>query len=257
MGRQWKPWQTLFSWSPKLLHMVTTVMKLKDACFLEKKKKEKPRQHIKKQRHYFVSKGLSSQNYGFSSSHVWIWELDHKEGWAPTNWCFWIVVLEKTLESPLDGKEIKLVYFKGNPSCIFIERTNAEALILYPPDVKNWVIRKDPDAGKHWYEDEMVGWYHWFNGHEFEQDPGDGEGQGSLACCSPWGRKESDMTERPNNNNKCCLDSQIPCLDVPLWVYEVTVVIISTHMLGIYHKQNIASDVPRGLQTPLFDMWNA
>ena len=114
-----------------------------------RKKKEKPRQHIKKQRHYFVSKGLSSQNYGFSSSHVWIWELDHKEGWAPKNWCFWIV-LEKTLESPLDGKEIKLVYCKGNPSCIFIERTNAEALILYPPDVKSWVIRKDPDAGKDW-----------------------------------------------------------------------------------------------------------
>ena len=106
-------------------------------------------------------------------------------------------------------------------------------------------------------EFEMVGCHYHLNGHEFEQDPGDGEGQGSLACCSPWGRKESDMTERPNNNNKCCLGSQNPCLDVPLWVSEVTVVIISTHMLGIYHKQNIASDVPRGLQTPLFDMWNA
>ena len=151
-----------------------------------------------------------SQSYGFSSRHVWMWQLDHKEGWTLKNWCFWTVVLEKTLESPLDCKEIKPVHPKGNQSWIFIGRTDveAEAPILWPPDAKSWLIRKDPDAGKDWrqeekgtIEDEMVGWHHWLNGHEFEQAPGDGEGQGSLACCSPCGRKESDITERLNNNN--------------------------------------------------------
>ena len=121
----------------------------------------KPRQHIKKQRHYFANKGLSSQSYG----HVWMWELDHKESWMPKNWCFWTVVLEKTLESPLDYKEIQPVHPKGNQSWIFIGRTDAEAatLILWPPDAKNWLIWKDPDDGKDWRreekgmtEDEMV-----------------------------------------------------------------------------------------------------
>ena len=120
---------------------------------------------IKRQRHYF-------QSYGFSSSHVWMWELDHKEGWALKNWCFWTVVLEKTLEGPLDCKEIKPVNPKGNQSWIFIGRTESEALILWPPDMKNWLIGKDPDAGKDWRqeekgitEDEMVVWHHQFNGH--------------------------------------------------------------------------------------------
>ena len=103
---------------------------------------------VKKQRHYFVDKGPSSQSYGFSSSHVWMWELDHKEGWAPKNWCFWTVVLEKTLESPLDCKEIRPVNPKGNQSWIFIGRIDAEAPILCPPDVKSQLITKDPDAGK-------------------------------------------------------------------------------------------------------------
>ena len=116
----------------------------------------------------------------FSSGHVWMWELDHKKSWAPKNWCFWTVVLEKTLESPLDYTEIKSVSPKENQSWIFIGRTNAEteAPILWPPDVKNWLIRKDPDAGKDWRqeekgttEDEMVGWHHWFDGHEFKQTP--------------------------------------------------------------------------------------
>ena len=178
-------------------------MKLKDACSL-KEKLWPTRQHIKKQRHYFANKGLYDQSYGFSSSHVQMWELDHKESWAPKNWCFWTVVLEKTLESPLDFKEIKPVDGKGNQSWIFIRRTDAkvEAPILWPPDVKNWFIGKDPDAGKDWRqeekgmtEDEMVGWHHWLNEHEFEQAQGVGDGQGSLACCSPWGRKESDTTE--------------------------------------------------------------
>ena len=117
-----------------------------------KKSYEKPRQHIKKQEHYIAHKGLCSQSYGFSSSHVWMWELDHKEGWALKNWCFWIVVLEKTLENPLDCKEIQPVNPKGNQSWIFIGRTDAEAetLVLWSPDAKSWLIWKDPDAGKDW-----------------------------------------------------------------------------------------------------------
>ena len=142
-----------------------------------KKSYDQPRQHIKKQRHYFTNKGLSSQSYGFSSSHVWIWELDYKESWALKNWCFWTVVLEKTFESPLDCKEIQLVSHKGNQSWIFIGKTDAEAEIpiLWPPDAKNWLFRKDPDAGKGWNqeekgmtEDKTVGWHHWFDGQEFE-----------------------------------------------------------------------------------------
>ena len=154
-----------------------------------------PREHIKKQRHYFADKGPSSQNYLFSSSHVWMWELDYKKSWAPKNWCFWAVVLENTLESPLECKEIQPVNPKGNQSRIFIERADAEveALILWLPDAKNWLIGKDHDAGKDWRweekgmtEDEMVGWHHWLNGHEFEQAPGVGDGQGSLVFFSPW-----------------------------------------------------------------------
>ena len=172
-----------------------------------KKSYDKPRQHIKKQRHYFANKGLSSQSYGFSSSHVWMWELDYKESWALKNWCIWTVVLDKTLESPLDSKEIQPVHPKGNQSWIFIRRTDAEAEtpIFGPPDAKNWLIWKDPDARKDWRreekgttEDEMVGWPHQLNGHEFEQAPGVSDGQGSLVCCNPWGCKESDMTEQLN-----------------------------------------------------------
>ena len=141
-----------------------------------KKSYDKLRQHIKKQRHYFVDKGPSSQGYGFSSSHVWMWELDYKESWVPKNWCFWTVVLEKTLESPLDCKKIQLVHPKGDQSWIFTGRTDAEAEtpVLWPPDANNWLIRKDPNAGKDWgweekgmTEDEMVGWHHRLNGHEF------------------------------------------------------------------------------------------
>ena len=127
---------------------------------------------IKKQRHYFANQGPSNQSYGFSNSHVWMWE-----GWALKNWCFWTVVLEKTLESPLDCKEIQPVHPKGNQSRIFIGRTDAEAEtpLLWPTDVKNWVIGKDPDAGQDWRqeekrmtEDEMAGWHHRLNGQEFE-----------------------------------------------------------------------------------------
>ena len=133
-----------------------------------------------------------------------MWELNYKESWALKNWCFWTVMLEKTLESPLDYKEIKPVHPKGNQPWIFIGRTDAEAEapILRLLDVKNWPIIKDPDAEKYWRqeekgttEDEMVGWHHRLDGHEFEQAPGAGDGQGGLACCSPWGHKKSDTTE--------------------------------------------------------------
>ena len=151
-------------------------MNLKDAFSVEKSN-DQPRQHIKKQRRYFANKGPSSQSYDFSSSHVWMWELDYKESWALKNWCFWTVVLEKTLESPLDTKKIQPVHPTGNQSWIFTERTDAEAEtpILWPLDVKNWLSGKDHDAGKDWgqeekgmTEDEMVEWHHRFNGHESE-----------------------------------------------------------------------------------------
>ena len=131
-------------------------------------------------------------------------ELDYKESWALKNWWFWTVVLEKTLESPLDCKEIQPVHPKGNQSWIFIGRTDAEAgaPVLWPPDAKSWLIWKDTDAGKDWgqaengmTEDEMVGWHHCLNGHEFGQAPGGGNGHRSLVCCSPWGQKESGVTE--------------------------------------------------------------
>ena len=136
-----------------------------------------PRQHIQKQRYYFAKKGPSSQGYGFFSGHVWMWELDCEESWVQKNWCFWTVVLEKTLESPLDCKEVQLVHSKGDQSWVFIGRTDAEAKtpILWPPDVKNWLIWKDPDAGKdcRWEEKgttevEMAGRHHQLDGHEFE-----------------------------------------------------------------------------------------
>ena len=149
------------------------------------------------------TKVLLVKAMGFPSGHVWMWELDYTESWASKNWCFWTVVLEKTLESPLDCKEIKSVKPKENQPWIFIGRTDgeAEAPILWPPDVKSQLIGKDSDAGKCWEqeekgmtEDEMVGWHHWLDGHEFEQTLGESEGQEILACHSPWGCKELDNT---------------------------------------------------------------
>ena len=167
----------------------------------------------------------------FSSSHVWMWELDYKESWLLKNGYFWPVVLEKTLESPLDCKEIQPVHPKGNQSWIFIGRTGVEAetLILWPPDAKNWLTGIDPDAGKDWRqekkgmtEDEMVGWYHWLHGHEFEQALGVGDGQGSLVCCSPWGHKESDTTEWLNwtelHRLQPCSGEEGVC--ITQWSYE-------------------------------------
>ena len=149
-----------------------------------------------------VSLGPFSQSYGFSSCHVCMWELYHKESWVPKNLYFWTVLLE-TLESPLDCKEIKPIIPKGNQPWIFIGRTDteAEAPILWPPDEKSRMLGQNSDDGKDWRQkekrvtgDEIVGWHHQPNGHEFEQTLGDSEGQGSLPCCSPWGCKESDMT---------------------------------------------------------------
>ena len=157
--------------------------------------------------YYCANRGPSSQGYGFSSSHGWMWELDYKESWAPKNWCFWTVVLEKTLENPLDCKEIQPVHPKGNQPWIFIERTDVEAEIpiLWPPDRKSWLIGKNPDAGRDWgqkekgtTEDEMVGWHHQLDEHGFEWTPGVGDGQGGLACCGSWGCKESETTEQMN-----------------------------------------------------------
>ena len=154
-----------------------------------------------------VDKGPYSQRYDFSSRHVWMWELDYKESWVLKNWCFWTVVLEKTLESPLDCRETQLVNPKGNQSWIFIGRTDAEAEtpILWPPNSKNWLIGKDPDAGKDWRQekgttgDEMVGWHHRLNGHGFEQALGVDDEQGIWGTVVPGVPKSqtwlSDWTE--------------------------------------------------------------
>ena len=134
-----------------------------------------------------------------------MWELDHKESWALRSWCFWTVVLKKTVESPLDYNEIKPVNSKGNQSWIYFGRSDAEAPILWSPDAKNLLTGKDPDAGKEWRqeekgmtEDEMIGWHHQLYEHEFKQAPWVSDGQGNMACYSPWGRKESDTTEQLN-----------------------------------------------------------
>ena len=187
-----------------------------------KKNCDQPRQHIQKQRHYFANKGPSSQRYGFSSGHVWMWELGCEESWVPKNWCFWTVVLEKTLESPLDCKEIKLVYPKGNQSWIFIERTDAKAEtpILWPHDMKNWLIWKTLMLGKIEGRSRR-GWQRmrWLDGitnsidmslsklWEIEKD------KGGLACCSPWGRKDLDTTEQVNWS-EWCLKTEVSPLNI-------------------------------------------
>ena len=162
---------------------------------------------MKKQRHYFANKGQSSQGYGFSSGHVWMWESDCEESWVPKNWYFWTAVLEKTPESPLDCKEIQPVHSEGDQPSVFFGRNDAkaEAPVLGPPHAKSWLIGKDSDAGRDWgqeekgtTEDEMAGWHHWLDGRESEWTLGDGDGQGGLACCDSWGLKESDTTERLN-----------------------------------------------------------
>ena len=151
--------------------------------------------------------GPSSQGYGFSNSHVCMWELDCEESWTLKDWCFWTVVLEKTLESPLDCKEIQPVHSEGDQPWVFLGRNDAKAEtpVLWPPHTKSWLIGKDSDAGRDWgqeekgmTEDEMAGWHHRVDGHESEWTPGVGDGQGGLVCCDSWGRRELDMTERLN-----------------------------------------------------------
>ena len=172
-------------------------MKLKDTCSFEESY-DQSRQHIKKQRHYFANKGPSCQSYGFSSGHVWMWELDQKASWALKNWSFWTAMLEKTLESPLDCK-INPVNPKENQSWIFIGRT--ETPILWWPDVKNWLIAKIPDGGKDWRqeekgttEDEMVGWHHWLNGHEFEQAPETGDWEAWRAAVHGVAKRQTRLS---------------------------------------------------------------
>ena len=161
------------------------------------KRYDKPRQHIKKQRHHSADKRPYSQSYGLSSSHVWMWELGHKEGWGPEDWGFWTVMLEKT-----QGDQISQSSKSNQKSTLNIHWKDmlVEAPILWPPTGKSWLVGKDPDAEKDWRrekgatEHEMVGWHHRLSGHEFEQTLGDSEGHGSLLCYSPWGCKELDTT---------------------------------------------------------------
>ena len=171
-------------------------------------------QCTEKQRHYSADKGLYSQGYGLSSGHVQLWELDCKEGRTPKNWCLWTVMLEKAPESPLDSKEIKPVSRNGNKPWILIRRTDAEAEapVFWSSDANNQLTGKVPDAGKDQgqkekraSEDKITGQHHWCSEHELGQTPGEGEGQGGLACCSPWGHRESDMSGWLHNNKCVCV----------------------------------------------------
>ena len=200
MGKQWKQWDTLFLGSSKITADGDCSHEIKRCLLLRRKAMTNLDSILKSRDINLPTKVHVVKAVVFFSSPARMWELDHKEGWAVKNWCFWIVVLEKTLESPLDSKEIKPVNPKGNQPWIFFGRTDAEAPILWPPDAKSWLIGKDPDAGKDWgqeekgmTEDEMVGW-HRLNGHEFEESLGDSEWQRSLGCYSPWGFEDLDTT---------------------------------------------------------------
>ena len=205
MGKQWKQWETLI-----LDSKVTTdgdcSHEIKRRLLLGRKAVTNLDSILKSRDIFFANKGPSSQSFGFSRSHVWMWELDYKDSWALKNWCFWTVVLETTLESPLGCKEIQAVHLKGNQFWVFIGRTDRKLKLQY---FGHLLWRTDSfektDAGKdrRWEEkrmteDVMVGWHHQLGGHEFEQALGVGDGQGSLACYSPWGCKESDTTESLN-----------------------------------------------------------
>ena len=201
MGKQWL---TLFFWAPKSLQMVDCSHEIKKRLLLGRKVMTNLYSILKSRDITLPTQVHLVKAMVFPSDHVWMWELDYKESWAPKNWCSWTVVLEKTLESPLDCKEIQPVHSKGAQSWVFIGRTDVEVEtpILWPPDVKSWLIWKDPDAGRDWgqeekgmTEDEMVGWHHHLNGHGFGWTLGVGDGQGGLVCCSSWGCKKSDTTE--------------------------------------------------------------
>ena len=200
MRKQWKQWQ-LYFFASKITADGNCSHEIKRCLLLERKR----RQHIKKQRHHFANKGLSSQGYVFSSGHVWMFELDCEESWAPKNWRFWTVVLEKTPESPLDCKEIQPVHSEGDQPWVFFggNDAKAETPVLWLPHAESWLTGKYSEAGRDWgqeekgiIEDEMAGWHHRLNGHEFEWTPEVGDGQGGLACWDSWGCKESDTTEQ-------------------------------------------------------------
>ena len=204
----------------------------------------KPRQCIKKQRHHFADKGPNSQSYGFSSSHIWMWELDHEEDWVLKNWRLWIVALEarlfSSLKSPLDSRSSNQSILKEISPEYSLE---AEASVLWLPVVKSWLIGKDPDSGKDWgqeekgkTEDRMVGWLHWLNGHEFEPTPGDSERQKSLECWSLWGEKDLEMFQQLNNNN------------VAPYFYSVFLIISQIHQLNTY--QNDTKRLPHQSRCP-------
>ena len=211
MGQQWKQCQTLFFRAPKSLQMVIALMKSKQKQkhLLLGRKVMTNLDSIFKSRdiNYVANKVPSSQGYGFPSCHVWMWELDCEESWVLKNRCFWTVVLEKTLESPLDCKEIPSVHSEGNQAWVFFGRNDAKAEtpVLWPLHAKSWLIGKDSDAGKDWgqeekgtTEDEIAGWHHWLDGRESGWTPGVGDGQRGLVCCDSWGRKESDTIEQLN-----------------------------------------------------------
>ena len=206
MGKQWKQWQTLFPGGSKVTADGDCSHEIKRCLLLGRKTMTNLNSILKSRDTNLPTKVHISQSYGFSSSHVWMWELDYKESW-PKNGCFWTVVLEKILESPLDCKEIQSVSPKENQSWIFIRRTDTEAKVpvLWPPDAKNWFVGKDPDAGKDrrqeekgTTEDEMAGWHHWLNGCESQWTPGVGDGQGGLACCDSWACKETRLSDWSN-----------------------------------------------------------
>ena len=188
MGKQWKQCQTLYFWAPKSLQMVTAAMTLKDAYYLDS---------IFKSRDItLLTKVHLVKAMVFPVVMLWMWELDCEESWALKNWCFWTVVLEQTLESPLDCKEIQPVHSEGDQPWVFFgwNDAKAETPVLWPSHVKSWLIGKDSDAGRDWgqeekgtTEDEMAGWHHWLDGREFEWTSGDGDGQGHLAWCDSWG----------------------------------------------------------------------
>ena len=204
MGKQWKQWETFFLVS-KIIADGDSRHEIKGRLFLGRNAMKNLDSTLKNQKHYFANRGPSNQRYGFSRSHVRMWELDHKENWALKNWCFWTVMSKKTLESPLYCKEIKPVNPKGNQSWILTERTeaNAEAPILWPPDAKNWPTGKDPDTGKDWKqekgttEDEMVGWHHDSMDMRLGMLQEIVTDREAPTCHGPLGHKELDMTQWP------------------------------------------------------------
>ena len=192
----------LFSWAPKSLWTVTAAMKLEDFAPW-KKSHDKPRQHIKTQRHYFAYRGLSSQSYGFSSSHAWMWEQNNKKGWALKNWCRWTVVLVMTLESPLDSKEIKPVNPKGNQLNIHWKdwcwSWSSNTLATWWEELTHSVLMLGKIEGRRSRGRQRMRWLYGIT-DSMDMSLSKGDVEGSLACCSPWGRKESDLTERLNSN---------------------------------------------------------